>query len=169
MALYHGPLSALLRELNNNTDWRALVGPISKRLKDVELVLRFFALLFYRTHYQPPMKDFLNRYMAANRTLTKQSGPELTDIFAKTTSVILRTLGSNAFRPEHAINAALVDAVMVAVGTRLIHSGQVDASKLEAARAALLADAGFTDAISTGTSQKGKVDLRLTRAIAAIA
>jgi hypothetical protein len=43
MALYHGPFSALLRDLNTFKEWRELVGPVSKRLKDIELVLRFYA------------------------------------------------------------------------------------------------------------------------------
>jgi len=108
MALYHGPLSALMRDLNNSTDWRALIGPLSKRLKDVELILRFFALIHYKAQYQRPMKDFLNKYMATNKALARQSGPELTKMFLETTSAILHALGKDAFRPDRAINAALV-------------------------------------------------------------
>ena len=42
MALYHGPFSSLLRKLNTLPEWRELVGPVSRRLKDIELILRFF-------------------------------------------------------------------------------------------------------------------------------
>lgn len=168
MALYHGPFSALLRDLNNIREWRDLIGPVSTRLKDVELILRFFALLYYRAHYKSPMKDFLNRYMAANKGLSKQPEPTLTDIFKKTTATILAALGNTAFRPDRVINAALVDAFMVGVGTCLLNSDRIELAKLVNARANLLADDHFNDAISTGTSQKPKVDLRITKAIAAI-
>lgn len=39
VALYRGPLIRLLRTLNENTDWRALYGNRSNRLKDQELIL----------------------------------------------------------------------------------------------------------------------------------
>jgi hypothetical protein len=168
MALYHGELSALLRDLNAGKEWRELVGPISKRLKDVELILRFFALLYYHRSYNSPMKDFLNRYMATNKHLEKQTKQELTEIFNKTTHAILNLIGNDAFRPERAVNAALVDALMVGVATRLIQSGEIDGDRLVKARKTLLADKAFVEAISTGTSQKLKVDLRIDKAIAAI-
>jgi len=168
MALYHGPFSALLRELNTFAEWRELIGPISKRLKDVELILRFFALLYFHTAYKSPMKDFLNRYMATNRSLKKQPEAELKDIFSKATETIFRALGNGAFRPERAVNAALVDALMTGVGTHILKKGTVDINKLKHARKELFADTDFMDAISTGTSQKPKVDLRIKKAIAAI-
>jgi len=167
MALYHGPFSALLRELNMVQEWRDLIGPVSKRLKDVELILRFFALLYYHSSYKSPMKDFLNRYMAANKTLEKQTSEELRSIFLKTTHMIQAALGDGAFRPERAVNAALVDALMVGVGTT-ISAGRPNPDKLAKARDQLLADDGFVDAISTGTSQKPKVDFRIANAITAI-
>lgn len=168
MALYHGTFSALLRELNTFEDWRKLVGPISKRLKDVEIILRFFALLYHHASYSSPMKDFLNRYMATNKSATKQSVAELKKVFHSTTSTISTSLGSSAFRPERAVNAALADALMVGVGTNILKMGAVDGDRLIKAKAALLADGAFMEAISTGTSQKPKVDLRIARAIAAI-
>mgnify|MGYP005856022129 CR=1 FL=1 len=167
MALYHGPFSALLRELNAVTQWRKLIGPVSKRLKDAELILRFFALLYYSQHYRSPMKDFLNRYMATNRMLSKQPAEELKRVFAETSNTILEALSEDAFRPERAVNAALVDALMVGVGVAILDEG-VDHEKLIKARAALLNDGEFIDAISTGTSQKPKVEIRIKKAIAAI-
>ena len=103
VALYHGAFAALLSKLNDNNHWRALYGKKSPRLKDLELILRFFALLFYAASYRRPMKDFLNRYMAANRTLQKQSEEQLRSIFETTVSMIHRTVGVGAFRPKAAV------------------------------------------------------------------
>ena len=44
VALYHGEFVSLLSSLNNNPRWRILYGRKSPRLKDIELILRFFAL-----------------------------------------------------------------------------------------------------------------------------
>ncbi len=168
MALYHGNFSALLRELNTFKDWRTIMGPVSKRLKDVEIILRFFALLYHYSVYSSPMKDFLNRYMATNKHLQKRSGSELKDVFIKTASALSAALGADAFRPERAVNAALADALMVGVGTTILKGGGIDHGRIANARDALLKDEKFVEAISTGTSQKPKVELRITRAIAAI-
>src|SRR5712692_1062807 len=69
VALYHGELVRVLRALNEGSSWRQLFGKKAKRLKDMELILRFFAFYYYSTKYRSPMKDFLNRYMASNRDL----------------------------------------------------------------------------------------------------
>ena len=42
------------------------------------------------------MKDFLNRYMATNRHLKKQSEGDLAQIFEKTTSTILEGIGMSS-------------------------------------------------------------------------
>jgi len=60
VALYHGQFVTLLTELNNHASWRALFGKRSKRLKDIELILRFLALLESGGTYSRPMKGFLN-------------------------------------------------------------------------------------------------------------
>src|SRR6185369_5945957 len=67
VALYRGRLVELLRELNGFAAWRQLYGKASRSLKDHELILRFFAMLYWSDKYQRPMKEFLNQYMGKNR------------------------------------------------------------------------------------------------------
>src|SRR5712692_8394121 len=99
VALYHGEFVRVLSKLNDNTAWRKLFGNKTKRLKDMEMILRFFAFYFYGQKYRSPMKDFLNRYMASNQNLQRQSKKELSQIFEDTTTIILKALGIRAFRP----------------------------------------------------------------------
>ena len=91
VALYHGEFVRVLRALNETDEWRALFGNQSKRLKDMEMILRFFAFYYYAAKYESPMKVFLNRYMASNRDLRRQSEDELTKLFTETTAVIVNT------------------------------------------------------------------------------
>ncbi len=86
-ALYHGELADLLRQLNQDSDWRAIYGQPSERLKDQEMILRFFAMRYYGNSYARPMKVFLNRCMATNRRFDRQSENELTAAFADTIKV----------------------------------------------------------------------------------
>src|ERR1039457_1195342 len=88
VALYHGEFVGVLQALNNDDSWRQLVGGKSRRLKDMEMILRFFAFLYHAGQYKSPMKDFLNRYMATNRHLKKQSRRDLVKIFTDTTRTI---------------------------------------------------------------------------------
>jgi hypothetical protein len=98
VALFNGKLIQLLRVLNEDADWRALVGPRSKRLKDQELILRFFAFRAKGYQYAAPMKEFLNQYTGWNRELKRQSANELRDAFATTVSTIREHIGDDAFR-----------------------------------------------------------------------
>lgn len=115
------------------------------------------------------MKDFLNRFMASNKSLSSETKEDFSKIFYETTSLIYTSLGVNAFRPERSVNAALVDALMTGVATSLKSGSKPNTAGLTKARSLLLADPDFIDAITTGTSQKPKVDLRINQAIQRVA
>ena len=65
------------------------------------------------------MKDFLNRYMAANSAFKLQDRATLKECFKNTTEVILEGLGEKAFRLKAAVNAALFDSLMVGIADRI--------------------------------------------------
>ncbi|ETX02964.1 DUF262 domain-containing protein [Candidatus Entotheonella palauensis] len=165
IALYHGKFVSILQELNNDESWRKLYGKKSTRLKDIEMILRFFAFLYYSSHYHSPMKDFLNRYMATNRHLQKQSGNELRKIFNQTTQVILKGIGEKAFRPQRAINAAVIDSLLTGIAKRLINRGDIHNNDiLKTNFNKLMNNANYRSAIETGTSQEANVRTRLSLA-----
>lgn len=169
VALHRGPLIRLLRTLNDNTDWRTLYGGKSDRLKDQELILRFFALRFWRENYERPMKDFLNRYTAVNCNLQIQDETTLRQTFEQAINVIKEALGQKAFRLKTAINAAILDAVMVGVSTRIETSGLItDLASLKAAYESLLTNEDFLTATSRATADEEYVRTRINLAIAAM-
>lgn len=168
VALYHGPFVGALQRLNENADWRALFGSKVKRLKDMEMILRFFAFYYCADSYHSPMKDFLNRYMAKNRSLAHKDEKELTKTFSAATSVIADVIGPRAFRPERArVNAAVIDSVMTGVARRLSEGPIKRNKQLLKAYQSLLKDKEYRDAVETGTSQEAKVKMRLDKAIKA--
>jgi hypothetical protein len=165
VALYHGEFVRVLGQLNDNPCWRELYGKKSRRLKDMEMILRFFAFLHYSNRYASPMKDFLNRYMATNRHLRKQSEQDLTAIFAETSSTILEGIGPKAFRPQRAVNAAVVDSLMNGIARRILSKGPIrNLKELKAHFGQLMRDNGYVSAIETGTAQEANVSRRLTKA-----
>ncbi|MBU4000643.1 DUF262 domain-containing protein [Patescibacteria group bacterium] len=170
VALYHGEFVRVLNELNNNTNWRLLVGKPSRRLKDMELILRFLAFLFYSDQYKRPMKDFLNKYMATNRYLKRQSEHQLKDIFDRTVQAIIDSAGTKAFRPRRSVNAATVDSMMTGIAKRIIDKGVIKNTGVLTERIErLLQNQAYLVAIETGTSEEGKVKDRMEAATLAFA
>jgi hypothetical protein len=115
------------------------------------------------------MKDFLNRYMASNRDLKRQSEKDLTTVFERTTAVIAAAIGSRAFRPVRAINAAVIDSVMTGVARRLAAGPIKNTNQLVEHYEALLKDKHYLSAVETGTSQEANVTARLKLATEAFA
>lgn len=167
VALYHGELVRVLRTLNSHEAWRQLYGGLSKRLKDMEMVLRFFAFFYHAASYRSPMKDFLNRYMASNRNLQHQTEQELTSVFRATTDLLNQTIGPRAFRPRRAVNAAVVDSVMTGVARRLARGPIKRPGDLRDRYERLLGDDNYRMAVETGTSQEANVEARLRLAMEA--
>jgi hypothetical protein len=169
VALYHGEFVRVLQKLNDDRAWRDLYGNKSRRLKDMEMILRFFAFLYYSGQYRSPMKDFLNRYMATNRHLQKQPEDELCDVFTDTTETILKAIGPKAFRPQRAVNAAVVDSLMTGVARRLLRGKIKNYGALKAHFETLMLDKTYSEAVETGTAQEANVKSRLSRAEEAFA
>ena len=161
VALYHGHFASLLSKLNLNPDWRALYGNKSARLKDLELVLRFFAFYYHSGSYRRPMKDFLNRYMASNKALEVQGEAELRSLFESTTSAIHKHIGQRAFRLKNAVNAAVLDAVMAGVAARVKAGPMAQPEQLAVAYKALLIDPAFLNASTRATADEESVKTRL--------
>src|SRR6185437_17118043 len=63
--VFRGGFQKVLKELNNDENWRAILGKntLDKHQKDVELLLRVFSLFQSWESYEKPMKEFLNHAM----------------------------------------------------------------------------------------------------------
>jgi hypothetical protein len=99
--IYRGPYIKLLKDLSEDTDFRKLLnfsGP-DKRMRDVELVLRF-AAFYHSTHlkYSPPMKSFLSRDMEAHQFMSAKEQESLRQSFKKSCQLVFTLLGEHAFK-----------------------------------------------------------------------
>lgn len=164
VALFNGPLVRVLRDLNEDENWRALCGNRSRRLKDQELILRFFALRAMASSYSAPMKEFLNRYAGWNRRLERESTDVLAEAFVSAAAVVRTHIGDNAFRPVRAVNAAVVDSLMTVIDQGLREKSLLELDKLADGYAALIADEDYRLAIGRATAREENVALRLSRA-----
>lgn len=165
-ALYHGEFNNLLSSLNDNSEWRALFGPVHSRRRDQELILRFLALHFQSNAYEKPMKEFLNSFMGANRDLQRYPKEDVVRIFEDTVAVINSAIGEKAFKPKRSLNAAILDSVMVGVAGSLFQ-GRTDWSLLLEQYQRLLGNQDYKRVTETATTDEENVRRRLSLAIEA--
>ena len=161
--VYRGSFNDYLAEANRNRDWRAIFGEPSARQKDRELLLRFFALFYELDSYKRPMKLFLNGFMHENRHLKRHDESTLNGVLEPTMALVNETLGREAFRPQHALNASVTDAILVGVAKRLQDGPVVDRDGFRAAMDQVLRDEGFADLHTVGTTEPDKVRARIDR------
>ena len=99
--VYRGEYNRLLKELAQDKDFMYLVGlkREEKRMKDVELVLRF-ASFYHSTYlrYSPPMKKFLNEDMEKYQNMSEKDKGELRTAFKNTVTIIRSLLDTHAFK-----------------------------------------------------------------------
>ena len=167
--IFHGVFNDLLNTLNTNDNWRSIFGRAHRRMRDAELILRFFALYFTDRPYSPPMKGFLNDFMGHNRCLEYHSADVLTNLFDNAIDVIFQALGSSAFKPRGVLNAAVYDAVMVGIATRLEGGPISNFTEVLNQYKELLKDAEFERAYTSQTADPEKVRYRISSSIEAFA
>ena len=99
--IYRGPYNDLLRDLAKDPEFRALLGlkKTEKRMRDVELVLRF-AAFYHATYlkYRSPMRRFLNDEMKEHQHITDNNASVLRDAFKRAVNVTKSLLGKHAFK-----------------------------------------------------------------------
>jgi hypothetical protein len=160
-SIYYGPFKKLLEELNRNRYWRQIYGRPSNRLKDHELILRFFALYFDGYKYKRSMKEFLNMFMGSNKELQRYSQEQLSTLFNSTIKAIYECLGEKAFKPEGALNAAVLDAVMVGAAWKLEKAPIKNCEAFREKYQELLQDPRFLNAYIRSTANEEQVQTRI--------
>lgn len=111
--VFRGPIVTILRELNEDSNWRQIIGKpqFDKHQRDVELVLRVFALSRRDSEYEKPMKDYLNKAMKRNKKGRTSRIRRFQSKFPSTASTIIDQLGPKPFHVLGPLNTAALDSV----------------------------------------------------------
>lgn len=157
-AIYIGKTNDLISELNDFPAWRELFGKKNNRLKDQEMILRFFAIYLKLENYSKPLKEFLNKFNSRNRNPSDEEIQKLSELFTKTTDFILKNIGKNAFRPDRIFNASAFEVLMVWVAKNLDQN--LDTQNLASGLETLYKNQEFLDSITRATSDEKVVELR---------
>lgn len=165
-AIAYGTFLRLLEEVNASPAWRKIFGRPHSRLKDRELILRFFAFFHKWDNYTEPMKDFLNDYVTSNRNPSEKYLRDNRKLFNDCIKLVLETIGEKAFRPERSINAAVFDSVMVGLASRMRKAKPIHKNDLVEAYEKLLKDRSYVNATSQSTASLASVSKRMKKSIA---
>jgi len=99
--MYRGKFNDLLFELAEDGDFKYLLAldKPDKRMRDVELVLRFCSF-YLNTYlkYKPPMRKFLNDTMENTKTISDEKIKEIRNAFKNSVTIIRSLLDKHAFK-----------------------------------------------------------------------
>ncbi|MFN0050338.1 MAG: DUF262 domain-containing protein [Cytophagales bacterium] len=163
--VFYGDFNELLSELAENPSWRAIFGKENRRMKEQELILRFFSLYYEHVEYKNVLKSFINSFMKRNRKLELYNKNELTNLFVNTIQFIHESVGDKAFRTGNRLNAAIFDAIMLGTATRLHSNPNPDKLLFKTKYDSLLQDLEFKSFVDSRTSSESSVKGRINKSI----
>ena len=167
-SMYHSNFYEMLYRSNSAPAWRKLLGNQDPDLhmKDVEVMLRGFALLVDGENYAPSMVKFLNHFSRKARGhSTEQNG--FLALLMNSFLEACTDLPENAFlnKKNGRFNVALFEAAFVASCKEPFSTRRMLTAKVQLDRLTQLeGDKDFLDAMVEGTTQTKNVKARLARA-----
>ena len=168
-SMYHSPFYEMLNKANSRPEWRRLLANQEQdiHMKDVEILLRAFAMLVDGDNYAPSMIKFLNQFSRKCKNQTPEQIKFLSDLMDSFLNACTN-LPENAFfnKKSRRFHIALFEAAFTAtcrnaLQERRMLNGIVDNARLQA----LENDPTFLDALKEGTTQTKNVKIRIERAI----
>lgn len=162
--IYHGEFNNLLNELIKVPAWRSLFKKENPRMKEQEMILRFYALYFKHAEYKKGLKHLLNSFMYKNKDLQKYDKASLTKLFTNSISLIVDAKGTEAFRRGTAVNAALFDSMMIGVAKRL-QDTEMSIEECRQKYDELMADASYIENSTYSTADEKPLKERIRLAI----
>jgi hypothetical protein len=159
--VFRGKFVHVLRELNQNSNWRKILGKktFDRHQKDVELVLRIFALTYYFDEYEKPMKEFLSRIMSREQSGDSSKITRFKTEFVEAAKQIIEHLGDCPFHVRGPLNSSILDSVFCTI----MHSLRNVPSDLAERFQRLLSDSEFSETTFYSTSDLAVVKRRFEK------
>jgi Uncharacterized conserved protein len=167
-SLYHSAFYDMLYRINLDQRWRDLLGVAEPDLhmKDIEILLRAFAMLISGKQYKPSMTRFLNLTSKRAKALSQDKVGYLELLFAEFLKASAALPAKSFFGAQSTrLNISFVDAVFAAqcgtaFETNSLNVPAIDPQKLNQ----LKEDPDFVNATKSETASTVNVAMRLERA-----
>lgn len=165
-SLYHSPFYELLSKINLDNRWRRILGQVEPdiHMKDIEVLLRGFAMLYGGNEYKPSMIKFLNSFSSKSRSFDSNALKYLTDLFNSFLSSC-SLLSKDVFLTRGRFNISMYEAVFYAVCKPYFLKQKPIDKEIDPQRVSQLkCDKEFQNSIQHSTTSKENVKMRHSRA-----
>jgi hypothetical protein len=163
-SIFYGPFDTLIRQLNDDANWRELFGKKHSRLKDMELILRFIALREDIANYRSPMPRFLDNFMEQNRDISLERANLIKGAFEHVVDAAVHMVGKGRFRSGNALTVSRFDAIMAGLDAYLAENPAPQKDALLLKLADLEADTDYKWSIDEFVNDTDRVKKRIDRA-----
>ena len=167
LSLYHSKFYDSLMMLNTEEGWRKILANPQPdlHLKDVEILLRIFAMMIDHDCYSPSMVKFLNQFSKKCQSQSEEQNIYLIALF-RSFLAACSDLDRRAFlsRKTGRFSIALIEAVFTASTRKAFAEQRLLEGKLNIEQIETLAnDEAFMDAATKASTQSSNVSIRLSR------
>ncbi len=164
-SMYHSPFYEMLYRVNQSAIWRNLLKDEEPdiHMKDIEVLLRAFAMLIEGRSYAPSLVRFLNKFSRKCESHTFDQNSYLEKLFSSFLESCVNLSQNNFINPRNnKFNVALFEATFYAtckdaLSERRHLSGFVSQDELNS----LASDPTFMEASLEGTTRTSNVSTRL--------
>lgn len=164
--LYYSDFFRILNILNQNSIWRNIYGkPEDRKFRDVEIILRSFALLCDGENYSGSMNGFINRFAKKAMNYSTSEIEYFENLFTSFLESCSEISRETFATKKGEFNGALFDSVFVATVDRYYKEKSLVGGKTQPDKInALKKDVEFEEAITHSTSHTKMVKKRLEKA-----
>lgn len=166
-SLYHSDFYAMLARINLKPEWRRLLGlkDPDLHMKDIEILLRGFAMLIEGGNYKPSMTKFLNGFSKKSKRLDSDQLNYLERLFESFLEASKKLPDDAFMSKKQKFNISLYDATFAAICSKSFSERNLVSEPISRDKLTLLReDAQFVDASQSNTARKTNVETRLLRA-----
>lgn len=187
-AVCRGPFNELCKKLSHNNNFRTLAqikedslekNSKVQKMEDVELVLRFYALINdkykeFKKSKDSRFRDFLTDELDKGNKMNEDELEDFANIFSKTMQVIIENFGptafakykyeNNKFSLQSKFNAAVYDSLAVSVYSEIIKKNKTIMPHMKEKFANLFKDSRFHESVSASILDSTKITYRIDEA-----
>ena len=167
MSLYYSNFYKMLFDINNNKRWRELLGQDTTDLnfKDIEILIRAFAMLFAHEDYQATMTKFLNKFSKKSGAFEQELLDYLKALFESFIDSTCGLSSRDLYSANRKFSISLFESVFVAVCLPFFQKKEYVVGKISnESLDELKKDSQFYDASQSNVGSRANVLMRMNRA-----
>jgi len=166
-SLYHSKFYDMLYRINLDVNWRSLTPQTTPDLnmKDVEILLRGFAMLIKHDNYKPSLTKFLNDFSLKARNYSEKEIEYLESLFKAFAAAVVALDVKTFFTKAGRFNIAIYESIFVALTEGAYKAKNSTIKRTDITKiVSLKEDKDFVAASQSSTANSGNVILRINKA-----